>query len=332
MMQGQRHRIFIWLLELCLCGSSLSAWAIPATVNISGQLLDKSGNPVKYMHPTVPATQIQVNLAAKVRLYDSPSTSTLPFATLSATASAYDGIFNITFALPETAVTKDSLWYAVSIDADRNGLSSSDDFPDRLGISAVPFALSAKALKNFTTFGGTRGGGGSPTKFSGFMNVVPFETPAGGVEFNRMNVLLVSGKPGDAFEFGLYDENGTRLATSGLIPITGSATLTNAFLQVKTSKITLKPSATYYIGLARNNVSLALPYGLMPVSPVMGWVTLTKTTGEIPTSFDPATIEPSINAQALPVTFNLADEAAAPKAEWISSKTGGPQYRWIISK
>jgi hypothetical protein len=317
----------IWVCLIVL-GGAVSAWAIPATINVSGRLLDQNGSPVYYWRqdPDV-RVQITVSLPAQVKLYDSATIPT-PFITVNTTAIAYDAFFNISFNLPDAAVVKNSLWYSLAIDVDQNGLTAADNFPDRFEIGSVPFALSAKPVHSYTTFGGNKGGGKSDIQPANLMNVCPFETPQGGVEFNRMNVLLPSGQVGGAFEFGIFDHQGQRIISSGLITIQG-ANLKDAFLEIQHLTIILQPSTIYYVGMARNNGNyFTFLDGIRPCSPVFGRVTIPQNTGGLPISFSTDSIDPNNDAIAMPITLSLAT-TSKPGIIW-KGKPGGPQYRWII--
>lgn len=324
---------------LLLLGGA-AAWAIPAQMNISGRLLDNNGAPVYYTaQGTYGPYQIEVSLPAKIRFYDSATTTTA-FHTMAATARAFDAYFNISFNLPEAAVVKDSLWYVLSIDVDRNGLTSADDFPDRFEIGSVPFALSAKPQTAFTTHGGWTyaGGGFSANIFAtnpqDKMMAVPFETPPGGVEFNQMNVILNEGWGGSAFSFGIYDKNGKLVVSSGRITIPGASndTLRDAFLQVRCNKIKLQPSTIYYTGLSTNNKQNVFPNGMRPVAATWGIVSIPPANGLVPTAFDPSKVEQFVYAVAMPISLTLNTASAKPEGGWSSAKPGQPQYRWLMSK
>lgn len=330
----RRHFTLILLGCLLLMGSALSSWAIPANIHISGRLLDKNGMPVYYWEPGVwGSQQATVSLPAKVKFYDS-ATTTSPFIVVSATASAYDAFFNISLALPEAAVVKSSLWYTLSIDVDRNGLTSADDFPDRFEIGSVPFALSAKPQLAFTTHGGWTGWNDNFSTLDGTypthkMMVAPFETPAGGVEFNQMNFFLNQGYAGYSFSFGIYDKDGKQVVSSGLIDIKG-ADIVKSFLQVKHQKVKLQPSTIYYTAAAAGRWDFSFPQGLRPAAPTYGKVDIPRANGLIPTAFDPTKINPDTHAAALPITLILDESSGSSKPGWSNTKPGGPQYRWVI--
>lgn len=328
-MNLSRNRILAAIIMMLLAVlAAAPAGAIPGKILISGQLLDKDGNPVHYTTPTLSGPQeISVGLAARVMLYDS-ATAPAAFAIIPTTATAYNAYFNISFTLPDTAVTKDSLWYALSIDVANDGLSSSDFFPDRFEIGSVPFALSARPVTFFTTFSGSKEGGGSYYRFANIMNVCPFETPPGGVEFNQMNIILFLGMPNSAFSFGIYDESGVLVVSSGLITIKG-VEMSESFLQVKHQTVKLMPSKIYYVGIARNNTGTYFANGLRPAAPIMGTVAIPKADGSIPVSFSPSKIVPDTSIYYLPVTLCLVADDATSGTKWEQAKPGQPQYRWI---
>ena len=104
------------------------------------------------------------------------------------------------------------------------------------------------------------------------MMVCPFESPAGGVEFNQMNIYLLDADGGARFSYGIYDESGARIAYSGLITIPATVeSLNRAFLQVKVPNMKLQPSAIYYVGLSRDP-NMYFPFALAPVAPVLGTI------------------------------------------------------------
>lgn len=322
----------IWQ-SLCLCliflGSSGLGWSIPATLSVSGRLLDAKGEPIRYYQGSgATRIEIEVNLTAELKFYDSETAST-PIYTLTTTATAYSGYFNIRFTLPGSVLVKDQVYYTMAIDADRNALSSADLFAGRFQLGSVPYALSAKPAHAFTTHSGSRDGSSSPNEYLKIMMVAPFETPPGGVEFNRMNIVLGSGSPGSSFSFGIYDEQGKRVAYSGKIDIK-DASVSDAFLEVKLSEtVKLEPSKIYYTGLARNSTGAGFPRGLRPNTPTFGFVPIPLADGSIPTTFDPAQIDPTTHAIPLSITLTLV-ASPAPARQGVDPDK--PQIRWIIPK
>ena len=96
-------------------------------------------------------TEIKVNLNARLDFFDSETTPTF-FAMMYTTATVYNGYFSIKVVPPDPVLAKDSVWYDLSIDADRNGLTGGDQFEGRFELGAVPFALQGAPRTFFTTF------------------------------------------------------------------------------------------------------------------------------------------------------------------------------------
>lgn len=329
-------RMLTLLLGLLLAALAGSAGAIPSQVGISGQLLDKTGQPVHYYryvdayHPKVETTR---SLDAEVRFYNSAYAS-VPIRTIQTKASAYNGYFNLGFEPFPEMMTKDALWYSLSIDANQNGLDAGDAFNTKVEMSSVPFALSASPVHSFTTHGGyikniTR----ADTYYSNLM-VAPFETPAGGIDFDTMTIMSGGIDDGAVFSFGLYDETGILVANSGPITVKGFSIENGTYLEVKPGHIHLEPSKVYYTALTTNGVQAAFPNGAKPVAPVCGIIPLATHTGALPARFNPDTLNVTQNIVFLPICLALAPSAqttakAAPAPGQGASK---PTYRWISPK
>ena len=331
----ERKRLLGWLwIFIIFAGLSGAGWATPR-LGVSGRLLDASGNPIRYYEGTGPSRhEVTVNLTSQLKFYDSETGQT-PMHTLATTAEAMGGYFSIYFTLPGPVLLKDQIYYTLAIDADRNGLTSNDLFTGRFQIGAVPFALSAQPSHNFTTHGGKVGSGygygrpGHPEDLL-VMKVAPFETPSGAVEFNKMNILVGMVPAGTKFTFGIYDEQGQIVVSSGLISVK-DVSITNAYLDVKLSQtIKLEPAKIYYTGYASSNVSFDVPTGNTPVSPVIGDIPLSTNNGSIPNSFNPSTLVSNSYTNALPITLTHVPSAPAPARQGVDATK--PQIRWIYTK
>ena len=325
-----RKRIFGWLWILIgFAGLSGVGWATPQ-LGVSGRLLDASGNPIHYYEGTgINRQEVKVNLTSQLKFYDS-ATNLTPLYTLSTTAEAMGGYFSIYFTQPGSVLLKDQIYYTLAIDTDRNGLTSSDLFSGRFQIGAVPFALTAQPSHSFTTHGGKVNSGIK----SGYqvMKTAPFETPAGGIEFNKMNIWISNASAGCSFTFGIYDEQGKIVASSGQIDVK-DASISNAYLEVKLPQtIKLEPAKIYYTGVASSGDGrlVNFPSGLTPGDPVMGDVSLATSDGSIPSSFDPGKIVPGVQLIALPITLKLVTTTPAPARQGVDPTK--PQIRWIYTK
>lgn len=328
-----RKRVLGWLgLCIILLGWSGLGWSIPAMLAVSGRLLDAKGEPIHYYETDAYGKhEIQVALVAELKFFDSETAQT-SIHTLNATAVANNGYFSIQFTLPGSVLTKDQIFYTLAIDTDRNGLTSADLFASRFQFGSVPFALSAKPAHAFTTHGGQAMQATSYDFFKNLMQVAPFETPPGGVEFNKMNIELGSGMQGDSFAFGIYDEQGKLVTNSGRINIK-DVSVSAAFLEVKLPQtVRLEPSRIYYTGLARNSKNPAFRPGLKPGSPVYGFVTIPLSDGSVPNSFDPTQIDPDERAIPLPITLSLISDQTSSVLVRQGMDMTKPQIRWVYLK
>ena len=319
---------------MLLWGVADLAWAIPPNMTVTGRLLDKNGNPIHYYtyDPIWGKSEYSVILHSRIQFYDS-KTAASPFAALATSTTCNLGYFQMGLRPPISVITKDSVWYAVSIDVDQNGLTSSDDFPDRVEMGSVPYALSAKPQNSFTTCFGVVTYRPFDDQTGGSMMVVPFETPPGGIEFNQMNTIFQSVVENTSLSFGIYDEQGKRVAYSGVIHSPATVSLAGVYLQVAHPTVKLEPSKIYYVGLTQyENTfgSMMAACGVCPAAPTFGTVTIPKSSGGLPTSFNPDNIDSDPYAVALPVTLINTDKATTTGFQKTS--LGGTSYRWIQSK
>ena len=97
--------------------------------------------------------------------------------------------------------------------------------------------------------------------------VCPFLSPQEGVEFNQMNIIA-DGSVGNTFSFGIYDEQGKRVAYSGRI--TFPSNIYDKLLEVKQAKTRLQPSKIYYVGLTCNSATMDFPQGFTPLALASG--------------------------------------------------------------
>ena len=323
-MNPTRLLFLVWLGML----SILPASASPGRIHVSGRLLDSSGEPIIFWSY---GEMMQVQLPAEVRLYGS-RTAADPLATMRTVAESYGGYFHINFEIPNGVLTRGELWYGLSIDGDRNGLSESDRFNERFEIGAVPFALAAKPVRSFTTHGGITRSGSATTEPADFVWVAPFETPAGGVEFDTMAITLRTASANTAFSFGIYDESGKLVVSSGLIEV--KAAVSDAFLEVSHERIVLEPSAIYFSGAARSDGSkgsVFFPKGLVPAGPIYGRAPSTTRDGSIPPSFAPGAIAIDKWAPCLPITLTLQNSAAGTSSPSMRGEAPvKPRVRWIF--
>jgi hypothetical protein len=329
----ERKRLLgrLWFL-IAFVSLSGAGWATPQ-LGVSGRLLDAKGEPIHYYEGANEGRhEVRVNLAAELVFYDSETTQTSMYTISSPTitAEAFDGYFSIHFTLPGSVLLKDHIYYTLAIDADRNGLTDADLFAGRFQIGAVPFALSAQPSHSFTTHGGRVNLGSTLGIYSKVMQVVPFETPPGGVEFNVMNIFVGGTGMNSSFAFGIYDAQGKIIANSGRIDIK-DVSIHNAFLEVELPKtIKLEPSKIYYTGLARSNDNPYFPGGLQPSRPIYGLAEIPTSDGSIANSFDPNTIDINPDVVPLPIALTLVPSPPHPALQ--GKDPTKPQVRWIYTK
>lgn len=322
----RNHLARLFCLALLFSPAGL-LWAIPPTLNISGRLLDRNGTPVRYYQDNPSGrVEIPVQLTAELKFYDTQTTTTAS-CTLPATAKAYQGYFGIIFTPPDSLLTKDSLYYSLSIDADQNGLTTDDAFPDRFQVSSVPFALSAKPSTFFTTHHGMKYTSQSSSVPAKYIMLSPFETPPGGVEFNTMDTFIYGAPANSKFSFGIYDQQGTLVVSSGPVNA-GSAGLGEYFVEANHQKIKLQPSTTYYAAVMRSSTQVSFLEAVAPPAPVYGIIDLSTTDGTIPASVDLTKLIHTNNAIALPITLSLHQDTMTVQ---MAQKTGPskPQVRLI---
>lgn len=327
------------ILGAALLGASAAAWAIPVNFNISGRLEDASGNPLIYniQHgPSEVERDVQVSLQARVTFYNSSSSATV-LDDMQVTATAKSGYFNIPVVMKDNLLAQDSLWYALAIDTNQNGLDGNDNFAGRFQINAVPFALSAKPVKYFSTHGGSVSTGSGMrwgyTSIAKASAVAPFVTPPGGVRFNRMNIFVGIAVANTNFSFGLYDQTGKQVVSSGKIAV-GAAGFEDAYLEVKTAEFNLAPSQMYFTAILADPPSnISLRNIIVPGIPLVGLIRNMPAGGVLPATLDLKAIQvPTDTAEAIPLSIELSyDEAAsAPSAQRAGVSEGAnPNVRWI---
>ena len=117
-----------------LCLTVLGAWANPPeTVTIHGQLLDSGGQALTGARDY------------RVRFYDAPGGGAQLGGDLTGSTSlSAEGLFNVSVTLPaEVLSSVTGAWYDIAVDSDAvpNGVGVIDEFPGRVKVESVPFAL-----------------------------------------------------------------------------------------------------------------------------------------------------------------------------------------------
>lgn len=303
------------------------SWSMSSTLCTSGRLLDANGNP-KHYYKQFGNTSVEwpTTLTTQMKFYGSETTTTCIY-TLNTTCLAKHGYFTLNFSLPWSVLQKEPLYYSLAIDADQNGLTSSDQFAGRFTWGVVPWALSAKPSHNFTTHYGHVTRWTFNAARNGWLEIAAFEAPAGGIEFNRM-MVDVGAAAGYGFSFGIYDLQGHLVAYSGKItPQIGI----NGFLEIKLPQIVkLEPSTCYYTAYTRSNQEKTTIYeGLKPVQPMYGFVKNLGGDGSLPATFDPDALEYSDYACPIPIVLTL-DGASPSKAAMRAG--GSAKIPWISMK
>ena len=272
-----------------------SLMSIPSVISITGSLKDSQGNP------------ISGNFATEIKFY-ATETGTTVLDTVITTAQVTSGVFNITFTPPDSIMMVDDIWYSLAIDSNSNGLDSSDLFANRFRITSVPYSLSTPPLNYFNTFGGIAHGVEIYLMPDGYpcedMCVVPFVSPPGGVEFNKMSIL-VYGYETVYFSFGIYDENGYLLYYSGKHLLQQSKGYLNVNVTGK-----LLPSKKYYVGFGYYaddpNDSLNIGFATQgPSAPNWGWLHNVVGFGVIPSWFNPALTEIDFSRGCIQLNITL---------------------------
>jgi hypothetical protein len=266
--------IFSCLLLLFPC----EAFAIPQAITVSGYMEDSAANPVNG------------NFAYEVKFYADQTTTTL-LGDAKSTTTIASGVFAIVCAIPEQMLVLDTAWYSLAIDTDRNGLGDQDLFQDRFQITAVPYALTGEPAPFYTT------NPASAINVSPWPNalfVSPFYTGAGGVKFRKMSCrgAWEPNSPNDLtsalFTFGIYDSSGHAVVISKPIIVAPNTGILSMEAAVSGK---LKPSKLYYAAWSVNHGFQVMGPWQQPI-PGDGQVKGVVTNGQIPTSFDPAKIEP----------------------------------------
>lgn len=152
-----KHRILstaiLGGLSLALLLDAVPAWsAMPSTVNIHGQLLDASGEP------------LVGNRAWQVKFFGAQTGGTQLGATLTGTVTvSAEGVFDIPVTPPQEALSAAQPWYELAVDGTPtpNGVDTEDVFPQRVAVHSVPFALEA----NHVAVAGVGAGTVSDTEF-----------------------------------------------------------------------------------------------------------------------------------------------------------------------
>jgi hypothetical protein len=230
---------------------------------------------------------------------DKPSTGNVEILTT--------GHFSIKLTLPSDAIGQNELWYQLAIDTDDDGIDADDVFDQRFQITSVPFSVTGQATPFFTAFGGASNPTGPGPNPNLKLSVAPFFTPAGGVEFNRMSILVDFWSSG-ILSFGVYDKTGNLVASSGDIALPGYGYNTYQIIEVTLNeRNVLQPSELYYIGWTASSDAVNLGFG--PVIPAVGYgyIAIPDSGGTIPSSFDPTDIQSSGFFLALSVSFRLVE-------------------------
>ncbi len=328
-MRQHPHSIF-WLLALCFALLSTPSFAILRELNVSGQVLDPSGNPVRFYDPLTTQTQTEISLylPSELRFYDS-ETASVAFLTLRQSARVGFGIFQISFYPPAALAMRTGVWYEVSIDLNRNGLDPGDSFNARAALGAVPYALSTTPTESYVVNGGVVGYT-SPLD-PGYLFSCPFETPPGGIRFDRMIIPIQNMRPGLAFSIGIFTSSGDLLTSTGLIFNDLDKSISHGYAEAELPPCALMPSTRYFIGVSATGVQLN--NGPLPPSPTYGHVTISAQDGSVPSSFDPTHIVPNYYAAAITVTLTNSDATSASltaRAANGAKQLPLPRYRFIL--
>ena len=123
-----------WVALWAILGMQSVLAAPPAAINIHGQLLSPSGEPV---------TGSRVYI---VQFHDaSAAGNSLGGALTGSLDVSADGLFNLSVEPPAAILTAPEVWYSLGVDTDDPADSSAADdvFPSRIRVYSVPFALQA---------------------------------------------------------------------------------------------------------------------------------------------------------------------------------------------
>lgn len=316
-------------LLLLLC-ATCPCFAIPAQTFINGTLMDEQGKPLMF-HDAAGTTLSTVNLTAVVTFYTSETATVSIYQEVTTTTvfATSGGVFSVGFTLPDSLLALNALWYSLAIDSDQNGIDPDDTFEGRFQITAVPFALSAKPVVFYDTHGGTistsSGTKGSfiPSQtfspLSNYMAVAPFTTPPGGVSFNRMNIFIHRIDPYTRLSFGIYDQSGNLVVTSGRLD-TGAAGYSAVYLEINNLSGQLLPSTPYFTAIMATN-PVMLRNTFIPSVPLCGVVAVTPDNGLLPQTFAVGSIQTSPEVVPISITLSTIDNAAStqtlPNTRWI---------------
>lgn len=280
------------------------ASAIPQGITLSGHLTDAEGNP------------IQGGFAAQVRVYSSETKENL-VGTFNTSVIVERGNFHGLVLLTGDILLMSEVWYTFAIDLDNNGLDEEDYFDGVYQITSVPFSLTGKPVTFFETHGGqsnrgfgSTGGGGGIIPMNTVW-VVPFSSPPGGVQFNRMSCKVGGGSTQAKFMVGIYDERGELLYTS---PITTPQLRGGPTLHSWEVEGALEPSKIHYGALWSDNWDLQLFMNIsVPSVPTSGELYLGgNENGLLPTlAFD--NINPDGEYYPISIGLYMVDEESPAK-------------------
>ena len=297
------------------------AWSIPNSITVSGYLEDEDGAPIEGEFPweiRFYSTETTTT-ALSVIAWDSPTSPP-------ALAKCVLGLFEIIIdPVPEVLMRLDEVWYSLAIDIGLDGLNADDLFEDRFRITSVPFALTGQVTDYFVThevsgfthvtslFECAYVEGMDRSELVDDMILCSFSTPAGGVKFDSMYVLLNHSSGPDItpsrVSFGIYDTKGTRIVSTGVIDVeTGSERI--AEIKVRGH---LNPSTVYYAAWGTNHPEDMQTSGYYkpPIPTAAGRVPDIVDNGLIPDRFDPENIQfnlPPLNPAAPVIGLQLSDE------------------------
>jgi len=108
--------------------------APPAAINIHGQLLSSSGDPVT-------GTRVYI-----VQFHDASTAGNNLGAALTGSVDvSSEGLFNLSVEPPAAILTATEVWYSLGVDTDdpADNSAADDIFPSRIRVYSVPFALQA---------------------------------------------------------------------------------------------------------------------------------------------------------------------------------------------
>jgi len=124
-----------WVALVAVLGFQPAQAAPPAAINIHGQLLSPSGDPV---------TGSRVYT---VQFHDaSTAGNTLGGALTGSVDVSDEGLFNLSVEPPAAILAATEVWYSLGVDTDdpADNSASDDVFPSRIRVYSVPFALQAQ--------------------------------------------------------------------------------------------------------------------------------------------------------------------------------------------